>query len=56
MLISRQIVLNYNNNNDFLCANITQDRAEWCDKTKGLSNCIAMRESSTDGAAIFSEG
>ena len=25
-----------NNNNDFLCANIFEDQAQWHDKTKGL--------------------
>ena len=29
---------NNNNNNDFLCANNFKGEAQWCDKTKGLSN------------------
>ena len=33
-----------NNNNDFLCANILEDQAQWSDKTKGLSNCINIEQ------------
>ena len=29
-----------NNNNDFFCANILEDQAQWCDKTKGLSKLV----------------
>ena len=29
-----------NNNNDFLCANILEDQAQWRDKTKVLSNLV----------------
>ena len=42
-LLDRDVVLNNNNNdNDFLCANILEDRAQWRDKTKGLSNLIIV--------------
>ena len=33
-----------NNNNDFLCANILEDQAQWRDKTKGLSNCVNVEQ------------
>ena len=33
-----------NNNNNFLCANILEDQAQWRDKTKGLSNCINVEQ------------
>ena len=33
-----------NNNNDFLCANILEDRAQWRDKTKGLSNLEVVEQ------------
>ena len=31
------------NNNDFLCANILEDQAQWRDKTKGLSNPVIAK-------------
>ena len=31
-----------NNNNDFLCANIPKDPAQWSNKTKGLNNLIIV--------------
>ena len=31
-------------NNDFLCANILEDQAQWRDKTKGLSNCVNVEQ------------
>ena len=33
-----------NNNNDFLCANILEDRAQWRDKTKALSNLVIVEQ------------
>ena len=33
-----------NNNNDFLCANILEDQAQWRDKTKELSNCVNVEQ------------
>ena len=40
----------YNNNNDFLCANILEDHAEFHQKRiKQSHNHITMRKSSTDG-------
>ena len=33
-------IFSINNNNDFLCANIIEDRAQWRDKTKALSNLV----------------
>ena len=33
-----------NNNNNFLCANILEDQAQWRDKTKGLSNCVNVEQ------------
>ena len=38
-----------NNNNDFFCANILEDQAQWHDKTKGLSKLIIVKQSSMDG-------
>ena len=35
---------NNNNNNNFLCANILENQAQWCDKTKGLSNCVNVEQ------------
>ena len=37
-------VSNINNNtiNDFLCANILEDQAQWRDKTKGLRNLVIV--------------
>ena len=32
------------NNNDFLCANILEDQAQWRDKTKVLSNCVNVEQ------------
>ena len=32
------------NNNDFLCANILEDRAQWRDKTKALSNLVIVEQ------------
>ena len=32
----------YNHCDDFVCVNILEDRAQWCDKTKGLSNLIII--------------
>ena len=34
----------YNNNNNFLCANILENQAQWRDKTKGLSNCVNVEQ------------
>ena len=36
--------INPGNNNDFLCANILEDQAQWRDKTKGLSNCVNVEQ------------
>ena len=33
-----------NNNNNFLCANILEDQAQWRDKTEGLSNCVNVEQ------------
>ena len=33
-----------NNNNDFFCANILKDQAQWHDKTKGLSIALSIKE------------
>ena len=33
-----------NNNNDFFCANILEDQAQWRDKTKGLSKLIIVKQ------------
>ena len=33
-----------NNNNNFLCANILENQAQWRDKTKGLSNCVNVEQ------------
>ena len=33
-----------NNNNEFLCANILKDQAQWCDKTNGLSNLVILKQ------------
>ena len=33
---------NNHNNNDFLCANIIEDRAQWCNKTKELTNLVII--------------
>ena len=33
-----------NNNNNFLCANILEDQAQWRYKTKGLSNCVNVEQ------------
>ena len=33
-----------NNNIDFLCANILEDRAQWQDKTKALSNIVIVEQ------------
>ena len=33
-----------NNNTDFLCANILEDRAQWRDKTKALSNLVIVEQ------------
>ena len=30
--------------NDFLCANILEDQAQWRDKTKGLSNHVIVKQ------------
>ena len=35
-------ILLANNNDNFLCANILEDQAQWHDKTKGLSNFIIV--------------
>ena len=35
---------NNNNNNDLFCANILEDQAQWCDKTKGLSKLIIINQ------------
>ena len=35
---------NNNNDNDFLCANILEDQAQWRDETKGLSNCVNVEQ------------
>ena len=32
----------YNNNNDFFCANILEDQAQWRDKTKGLNKLVIV--------------
>ena len=31
-----------NNNNDFFCANVLEDQAQWRDKTKGLCNLVIV--------------
>ena len=31
-------------NNNFLCANILENQAQWRDKTKGLSNCVNVEQ------------
>ena len=48
------LLLLTNNNKYYLYANILEDRDQWRDKTKGLSNLviITMRESSTDGCSL----
>ena len=33
-----------NNNNDFFCANIVEDQAQWRDKTKGLSKLVIVKQ------------
>ena len=33
-----------NNNNEFFCANILDNQAQWRDKTKGLSKLVTMRQ------------
>ena len=33
-----------NINNDFLCANIFEDQAQWRDRTKGLSNLVIIKQ------------
>ena len=33
---------NFSINNDFLCANILEDQAPYCDNTKGLSNLVII--------------
>ena len=38
-----------NNNNDFFCANILEDKTQWRDKTKGLSKLIIENNASMDG-------
>ena len=30
------------NNKDFLCANMLEDQAQWCDKTKGLCKLVII--------------
>ena len=32
------------NNNDFFCANILEDQAQWRDKTKGLSKHVIVKQ------------
>ena len=34
----------YNNNNNFFCANILEDQAQWRDKTNGLSKLVIVTE------------
>ena len=34
--------INNNNDNNFLCANILGDKAQWRDKTKRLSNLVIV--------------
>ena len=38
--LNRHTESKVNNNNDFFCANILEDQAQWRDKTKGLSNVV----------------
>ena len=33
-----------NNNNDFFCANVLEDQAQWRDKTKGLSKLVIVKQ------------
>ena len=35
---------NDDNNNDFFCANILEDRAQWRDKTKGISKLVIVKQ------------
>ena len=37
-------VYNTNNNDDFFCANILEDQAQWRDKTKGLSKLVIVKQ------------
>ena len=36
--------VNNNNNDDFLCANILEDRDQWRDKTNGFSNVVIVQQ------------
>ena len=33
-----------NNNTDFFCAYILKDLAQWCDKAKGLSKLVIVKQ------------
>ena len=35
---------NNNSNNDFSCAIIHEDQAQWSDKTKGLTSCSSFMD------------
>ena len=35
-------ILNNNNNNDLLCANILEDQARWRDRIMGLCNLVIV--------------
>ena len=38
------IINNNNNNNNFFCANNLEVRAQWRDKTKGLSELVIVKQ------------
>ena len=46
-IMCRLMAISYNNNHiddDFLCANILEDRAQWRDKTKGLRTLVILKQ------------